>query len=142
MTRQSYAKILSANDTGTTGTHQAGILVPKADTGLLAFFPALDATTKNPDAWIRCEDANGDVWEMRYVYYNNKLHDSYGTRNEYRITWMTKYLRACKAVAGDSVLFEATDELGLYKISVTRPSHVPTSSGQGVIKLSGWRRVD
>lgn len=141
MTRQSYAKILSANDTGATGAHQAGILVPKADARLLAFFPALDASIMNPDAWIHCEDASGEIWEMRYVYYNNKLHVSNGTRNEYRITWMTKYLRANKAAAGDSVIFEATDEPSYYRISLARVSRVSTASKQGVIKLSGWRRI-
>jgi len=141
MKRQSYAKILSANDTGATGGHQAGILVPKADAKLLAFFPALDASVMNPDAWIRCEDASGKIWGMRYIYYNNKLHVSTGTRNEYRITWMTKYLRANKAVAGDSVIFEATEEPGYYRISLTRVSQAPTATKQGVIKLSGWRRI-
>jgi hypothetical protein len=141
MKRQSYAKILSANDTGATGTHQAGILVPKADAGLLAFFPTLDASVKNPDAWIRCEDASGEVWEMRFIYYNNKLHVRNGTRNEYRVTWMTKYLRANKAGAGDSVIFEATDEPSYYKISVATSARSSTDRKQGVIKLAGWRRI-
>lgn len=141
MTYRSYAKTLSANDTGATGTHQAGILVPKADAKLLAFFPVLDASILNPDAWIQCEDANGEVWEMRYIYYNNKLHISSGTRNEYRITWMTKYLRANKAAAGDSVIFEATDEPGNYRISLAAAPQVPIARKLGVIKLSGWRRI-
>jgi len=38
MTQARYAKLLSANDTGETGGHQAGILVPKSDAELLAFF--------------------------------------------------------------------------------------------------------
>src|SRR5215469_7482404 len=40
-------KTLSANDVGSTGAHQAGILIPK-DPKILAFFPTLDASTKNP----------------------------------------------------------------------------------------------
>ncbi|TPN68808.1 hypothetical protein FJ980_32960, partial [Mesorhizobium sp. B1-1-5] len=41
MIERSIAKALSANDTGDTGGHQAGILVPKEE-GILAFFPELD----------------------------------------------------------------------------------------------------
>ncbi len=39
-------KVLSANDTGETGGHQAGMLVPK-EGRILAFFPSLDPSEKN-----------------------------------------------------------------------------------------------
>ena len=140
MSRKKYAKLLSANDTGETGGHQAGILVPKSDAELLAFFPPLDADVKNPDSWIWCEDEFGKKWKLRYIYYNNKLHVSTGTRNEYRITWMTEFLRLTSAKAGDSVVFEATDELGEYRISVQKRTRSEPDKAS-VIKLSGWRRV-
>lgn len=141
MTRTKYAKLLSANDTGETGGHQAGILVPKGDVKLLAFFPALDADVKNPDAWIWCEDEFGKKWKLRYIYYNNKLHDPTGTRNEYRITWMTEYLRLNSAKAGDSVVFESTDEPDEYKIRLEKPMQSDLCQVAPVIKLTGWRRV-
>jgi len=86
MKRTAFQKALSANDVGATGAHQAGILIPKTNRELLAFLPSLDATTKNPSAWIDCIDEGGTVRRFRYVYYNNALHDLGGTRNEYRIT--------------------------------------------------------
>ena len=39
--KRSISKILSANDTGETGGHQAGILVPKQEE-ILSFFPPLE----------------------------------------------------------------------------------------------------
>lgn len=140
MSGKSYAKLLSANDTGETGGHQAGILVPKSDSELLAFYPILDPSIKNPDAWIWCEDEFGKLWKMRYVYYNNRIHDPKGTRNEYRITWMTKYLRLSGARKGDSVIFNAKDKHGVYSIRVDKSAR----SGSGkpsVIRLAGWRRI-
>ncbi|MBS1069751.1 EcoRII N-terminal effector-binding domain-containing protein [Gluconobacter cerinus] len=139
MSQAQYAKLLSANDTGETGGHQAGILVPKTDAELLAFFPPLDLEKKNPDAWIWCEDKYGKKWKLRYIYYNNKLHTPGGTRNEYRITWMTEYLRLNSAKPGDSVVFEATDEPDQFKIKLEKP--LASSAEPPVIKLAGWRRV-
>lgn len=47
------SKKLSANDIGINGTHQAGILVPKAK-DILSFFPDLNAAIKNPRMTLRC----------------------------------------------------------------------------------------
>ena len=72
MTPKSFAKVLSANDIGATGGHQAGILVPKGDPALLAFFPPMDASLQNPDAWVEVVDGTGRLWKLRYIYYNNR----------------------------------------------------------------------
>ncbi|MEO9960429.1 MAG: EcoRII N-terminal effector-binding domain-containing protein, partial [Nisaea sp.] len=120
MTSESFAKVLSANDTGATGGHQAGILVPKGNPALLAFFPPLNVSVQNPDAWIEAEDDNGRVWKLRYIYYNNKLHAENGTRNEYRLTHLTKYLREVGARVGDSLVFTATASPGRYRIAVAQ----------------------
>ncbi len=147
MTPESFAKVLSANDTGATGGHQAGILVPKGDPALLAFFPPLDAAVQNPDAWVEAEDDDGRVWKLRYIYYNNKLHAENGTRNEYRLTHLTKYLREAGAKVGDSLVFTATKSPGRYRIVVApaEPAAATAALAQptlpGVIRLSGWRRV-
>lgn len=143
----SFAKVLSANDTGATGGHQAGILVPKGEPALLAFFPPLDASVQNPDAWVEVEDDDGRVWRLRYIYYNNKLHAENGTRNEYRLTHLTKYLREAGAKVGDSLVFTATTSPGRYRIAIApaEPAAVAAAPAQstlpGVIRLSGWRRV-
>lgn len=147
MTGGSFAKVLSANDTGATGGHQAGILVPKGEPALLAFFPPLDGSVQNPDAWIEAVDGSGRVWRLRYIYYNNSLHAPNGTRNEYRLTHLTRYLRGAGARAGDSLVFTATATPGRYRISLA-PAEPPAGAAgpaepvlPGVVKLSGWRRV-
>ena len=99
MTTKTFTKTLSANDVGTTGGHMGGILVPRGDGQLLAFLPPLDAGEKNPSVWIECVAEDGQILKLRFVYYNNSLHDPKGTRNEYRITHLTKYLRAAKVAS-------------------------------------------
>lgn len=131
-----FEKTLSKNDTGQSGSHQAGILVPKGDLELLSFFPKLDATQKNPDAMIDCQDENGNWWRFRFIYYNNKMHDANGTRNEFRITRMTRYLRSVSAIEGQTLEFSAMGG-GAYKIRLkTRPVEA-----LGATRLTGWRRV-
>jgi hypothetical protein len=142
MTKHRFSKTLSSNDVGVTGSHQAGILVPKANPDLLSFFPALDASLKNPDAWIVCADAEGNEWKLRYIYYNNRLHTERGTRNEFRLTHLTAFLRQVSARPGDQLVFTATKKLGHYTISIDRsPRLVAISEKSGVIKLCGWRRI-
>lgn len=135
MNHPRFSKTLSANDVGATGSHQAGILVPKSNKELLAFFPLLDEAEKNPDAWITCKDEDGVEWSLRYIYYNTKVHGT-GTRNEYRVTRLTAYLRERGARLGDCLQFEATNEPLVYRISIIRN----TIAG-GRILLRGWRRV-
>ena len=143
MTAARFAKVMSANDVGATGGHQAGILVPKGEADLLAFFPPLDPAALNPDAWIVCTDETDQTWKLRYIYYNNRLHVESGTRNEYRLTHLTKYLRQSSAREGDSLVFTATDVAGEYRIEVVRagPAHAGTGPAPGPIRLTGWRRV-
>ena len=86
MTGVVFSKVLSANDVGATGGHMGGLLIPKGERELLAILPPLDPTIKNPDAWLECVDDAGQALRLRFVYYNNKLHDERGTRNEFRLT--------------------------------------------------------
>lgn len=144
MKKKSFSKTLSANDIGRTGTHQAGILVPKADKELLAFFPSLDARVKNPDAWIVCTDDGGNERKFRFVYYNNKLHDEKGTRNEYRLTYMTRYLKAIRAEAGDALEFSREDGAASYSIRLVKKPAAVVEQGDGPVRIkitSVWRRV-
>ena len=141
MTEQTFTKLLTANDSGESGGHQAGIHIPKGEKDLIAFLPRLDSRVKNPDAWINCTDETGREWAFRYIYYNNKFHDPGGTRDEYRITHMTKYFRAVGAREDDE--FRISGEAGRpeYQISVVRTDAQNQTPGTGRIKLTGWRRV-
>ena len=90
-------KKLSANDIGKTGSHQAGIHIPKEEI-LLSFFPYLDPEDYNPSVEIHviCEELE-EMYLLRFVYYNGK------TRDEYRLTRMTQLLRELGAVEGDTL---------------------------------------
>ena len=146
MMEKSYAKFLTRNDLGLTGGHQGGICVPRADKALLDFFPRLDEGEINPETWIECKDEQGAVWKLRYIYYNGKLHDT-STRNEYRITYMTKFLRESGAMVGDAVVFTSMGEPATFKISIkknTDPKNVQEEMELGetkVIVLKGWSRI-
>jgi len=138
---QAYRKILSANDTGQTKSHQAGMLIPKSDIELRAFLGELDSKTKNPRRTVRCRDENGDDLELQYIHYNNKLHDEKGTRNEYRLTCLTAYLRRSGALAGDEIEISKNETDSFYYIR-----HLPRNAGDeddhpNRIVLKGWRRV-
>lgn len=140
---KSFAKPLTANDTGETGGHQAGILIPKGQPELMEALPYLDPTIKNPDFWITCIDEGGTEWSFRYVYYNNKLHDEKGTRNEYRITHMTKYFRSVVAKAGDVFIISVVKPGIIYNIKVQpAEEEIKTESDSpNRIRLKGWRRI-
>ena len=138
---ESYEKILTPNDTGETGGHQAGIAVPKKNIELIAFFPLLAIETFNPDKWITCEDPEGELWEMRFVYYNGKTFSPRkSTRNEYRVTHMTKFFSKWNASSGDAVIFTSTKLEGNYRISIKKAPTENTGDHKQVV-LRGWKAV-
>ena len=63
-------KVLSMNDTGETGAHQAGILVPKGGE-VLRFFPDLGNEEKNPRCVMYFRDDSRKTWKLNFIYYNN-----------------------------------------------------------------------
>ena len=140
MAEQVYEKALTANDTGESGGHQAGIHVPKQQTELIRFLPPLDAGEKNPSTWLDATDDAGVLWRFRCIYYNNRLHDPGGTRDEYRITHMTKFLRAAGAGAGDILVISGEPGTGQIEVRVNRAADA-TQASPGPIRLRGWRRV-
>lgn len=115
---KSIAKVLSPNDTGSSGSHQAGILVPRK-TDILSFFPELSHGTKNPRTQIPFVDSCGMRWTFTFIYYNNKFFDPSGTRNEYRLTGMTRFLRERGAEPGDKLVFRR-DENDCYSVELER----------------------
>ena len=135
MAAQSIEKILSANDTGETGGHQAGILVPKKDPSILSFFPSLDAAIKNPRIVLDVLDDTGREWTFNFIYYNNRFFG--GTRNEYRLTGMTAFFREFNLKAGDTLVLKRVSPR-ILKASFRRADR----KGK-VIKLSGaWKVID
>jgi hypothetical protein len=135
MAQSQIAKILTANDIGETGGHQAGIHVPK-ERGILAFFPTLDATRHNPRCHLRFLDDGGTFWEFAFIYYNNALFG--GTRNEYRLTRMTRYLREAALAAGDEIVL--SKEGDRYRVTYRRNRQADLN--KGVLKLgAGWRVI-
>ncbi|MGO1120433.1 EcoRII N-terminal effector-binding domain-containing protein [Rhodovibrionaceae bacterium A322] len=135
---RSITKVLSANDTGETGGHQAGILVPR-ERRLLSFFPSLNKEHYNPRAHLKFVDGSGVEWEFAFIYYNNKFFG--GTRNEYRLTRMTRFIREAGLSTGDEVIL-IRSEAEIYSIDFKRKSEAKQDE-RGVLKLgSGWKIVD
>lgn len=132
----SFEKILSANDTGVTGGHMGGILIPKTETGLIALFPKLDPREYNPSVFLNVSAPNGEIHKLRFVYYNNKLHKR-GTRNEYRLTYLTDFLRNSNAKTGDAFRITRRED-GHFEMDVVRKAAIVPST---TIKLRGWNKV-
>jgi hypothetical protein len=145
MTKKTFIKTLSANDVGKTGGHQAGIVVPKGDGDLLAFLPRLDPSKLNPSEWIECDTPEGTVLRLRFVYYNNRLHMPKGTRNEYRLTCLTKFLREEDAQEGDAFEISLHEGEARYRIRVAKTGNFELLGGNDApirIKLTtSWHRV-
>lgn len=96
-------KILSANDTGATASHQVGIYIPK-DPHILDFFPNLSASQSNPSQTMRfIWDSDNTEYDFRFIYYNGKLHGT-STRDEYRLTQMTGFFRDSGLQPGDTIV--------------------------------------
>lgn len=109
-------KTLSANDVGTTGTHQAGVLVPKRPEAL-GVFPTLGHQSLNPRHVLSAFDETGRTWPLNLIYYNNRFFG--GTRNEFRLTGVGPYLRARSAQAGDVLQIEKRDD-NAYRLTLVR----------------------
>ncbi len=130
-------KTLTANDVGETGGHQAGILVPK-EREILSFFPALNPREKNPRVTLAFREPDEITrWDFNFIYYNNRFFG--GTRNEYRLTCMTKYFRAWNAAVGDLVVMSQNAE-GRLQVELKR-SNIPEVTEDDVLVLSGGWKV-
>lgn len=130
-------KVLSQNDTGENGTHQAGMLIPK-DEKILGFFPSLQKDMKNPRCSLVFTDTDGITkWRFEFIYYNNKFFG--GTRNEYRLTGMTAYIRSMKLEAGDAIELTKDENGRLYIVGSRKRKQEETD---GVLNLStAWKVI-
>ena len=76
--KTSFCRFITGNDTGITGSHQAGFYVPKNAAPLL--FGEECKRGENKDKWVKIKWQNDFETNSRFIYYGQK------TRNEYRIT--------------------------------------------------------
>lgn len=74
----SFCRYITGNDTGKTGSHQAGFYIPKEAARLL--FDASVKRGENKDKYVDIKWQDDLVTHSRFVYYGS------GTRNEFRIT--------------------------------------------------------
>lgn len=77
-----FCKFFSANDTGDTGGHQAGIYVAKNAIKILFDEPGVK--NENKDKFVKIKWQDDFMTDSRFIYYGT------GTRNEYRITRFDK----------------------------------------------------
>ena len=145
---EAISKVLSANDTGETGGHQAGICVPRGS-DVLAFFPDLGNSVKNPRASMVFVDDWGQRWNFNFIYYNNKFHSPNGTRNEYRLTGLTRFFRENGLRSGDEITLvhgeNGEDYIKFKKEGLGSSSSVVTENGIVKTKLTlneNWRVID
>ena len=137
MRTRGIQKTLSRNDTGENGSHQAGILIPKKDE-ILCFFPELDKKIKNPRHGLSFTDSFGVKWLFSFIYYNNSFFG--GTRNEYRLTGMTRFIKAYNLKAGDKLIMNR-NENGFYTIEYSLVEDIQIDSRE-VLKLgNSWKII-
>jgi hypothetical protein len=131
-------KLISANDIGLTGSHQAGIHIPKT---LTWFFPVLDEHTLNPDYWLTITTGYGDSHLSLYIHYNNKIVTEKGTRDEFRITRIVPALRSAGASAGSVVEF-ARQSMDEYTLDVVQTDNRKSEDDPIVIDISKpWKVI-
>lgn len=116
---RSFSKNLKPNDLGLTGSHQGGICIPKQDEEALMVLPNLNQDEINPEQWITCYDRKGHLWEFRFIYYNGKNH-GISSRDEYRLTGMTKFFKEWSPSVGDSLVFRKTTTEYLYTLEIEK----------------------
>lgn len=134
-------KILSDNDLGITGSHQAGMLIPKKEE-FLDFFPKLDINGVNPRAIIYFTDEFEQKWKLNFIYYNNKIRG--GTRNEYRLTGMTAYFRYKALKTGDIVVLKK-DEEDNYKIEFKKREQTISTADEDIVHITisnSWKIIN
>lgn len=79
MGQQAFCKFLSANDSGESGSHQAGIYIPKTSIPIIFDQPCHKG--ENKEKWVKISWQGGAIeTKTRFIYYGQ------GSRNEYRIT--------------------------------------------------------
>jgi len=121
---ESALKRLSDNDVGLTNSHQAGFLIPKlfVKEGL---FEAMSDEVLNPRARLKFRDlSDGTDLYLTYIYYNNKFFE--GTRHEYRLTGLTRWIKNHGLKSGDTIQISRLDKYD-YTIGIIKAERRPSS---------------
>ena len=135
---ESALKRLSDNDVGTTNSHQAGFLIPKlfVREGL---FEELTDEELNPRVRLKFKDlTDGTDIYLSYIYYNNKFFE--GTRHEYRLTGLTRWIRNHGLKSGDTIQISRLNKydytIGIIKAE-TRTSSLSEESWTALYGKAG-----
>ncbi len=121
---ESALKRLSDNDVGITNSHQAGFLIPKlfVKGGL---FEKMSDEELNPRLRLKFRDlADGSDIYLTYIYYNNKFFE--GTRHEYRLTGLTRWIKNHGLKSGDAIQISRLDKYD-YTIGIIKAERRPSS---------------
>jgi len=139
--RVKVSKRLSANDLGLTGTHQAGILIPKRQE-VIGFFPMLDEESYNPSCKVAIFLPDlGEFVELRFIHYNGKRTGA-STRDEYRLTGTTRVLRVLGASEGDILEFTRSANGDVHVRVLDASANDEGNIFGDVIPLSGgWQLI-
>ena len=140
-----FTKVLSPNDVGLTHSHQAGFLIPLR-VAKLNYFPKLDVFIPNPRESIDFILVDSEeVLSLNYIYYNGRTL-GFSTRNEYRLTGATKFIKRMGLLAGDELCFGWTGQNSFaLKAVQSKPESVDLTwdskmTGHGVfVTQNGWR---
>ena len=116
--RPVFTKKLTKTDVGKRGpdgkkSNQSGVGVSKKN---ISSFPFLDPAILNPEVRLIAVDSNGKQLDLRYIYFNGRLHGE-NSRNEYRITGLGPYLREHAAHIDDQFTMRLMSD-GSYLLNV------------------------
>jgi hypothetical protein len=132
---KSALKKLSENDVGETNSHQSGFLIPKefVRNGL---FEVLPVDVLNPRLKLRITDlTDGSSLYLSYIFYNNRNFG--GTRFEYRLTGLTRWIKNHGLRSGDVLQITRTDKHE-YSVDILKGERKPTTlSTESWIALYG-----
>lgn len=134
------AKQLTANDLGITGGHQAGLHVPK-DSPLIRFIRTESKVEENPRVTLNlCDEVTGYICTATLIYYNNAIRG--GTRDEFRLTGTTAFLKLLGAEVGDEIILEMDDGETFMASLVKQTFAKSKENEEELIKLNGkWRLI-
>lgn len=130
-------KVLTANELGLTGSHQAGMHVPKSDPELLRFFPHLNHRALNPRVEVELTVPElGQRRTLQFIYYNNKRVAG-GTRDEFRLTGLTSIFHDLDAKPEDCVVL-TRDESNEVALTLERRTDSTVTKEPDQLRIKGW----
>lgn len=130
---KSVQKTLSDNDVGATNSHQAGFLIPKEFVKNGLFEELLDETL-NPRLRLKLVDlSDGSDIYCSYIYYNNRKFG--GTRLEYRLTGLTRWIKNHGLRSGDVIQIDRTG-VHDYSIEILKDKRMPTT-----LSADSWKAL-